>query len=253
MYLIICILGLLIGSFMNVCIYRIPRGESIVFPPSHCSSCSHPLFPMDLIPIFSFLFLKGKCRYCREKISVRYPLVESLVSVLFLLVYHRYGLSLKGLSYLVLACAVITASFIDLDHMIIPNTVNLFIGITGIFFMLMGWTVTWKDGLLGLCIGGGVLFLLGLLAVWLYKKEGMGGGDIKLAAVCGLYLGMDKMILSLILTTYIAGLVIVVLLAARKLKKSQYVPFGPFLSSGVIIITLFYNEIIQLYDRISLN
>jgi leader peptidase (prepilin peptidase) / N-methyltransferase len=252
-YIIVCILGLLIGSFLNVCIYRIPKGESIAFPPSHCSRCSHPLSPLDLIPVFSFLFLKGKCRYCGEKISVRYPLVESLVSVLFLLVYHQYGFTLKGLSYLILVCAVIAASFIDLDHMIIPNSINLFIGITGVFFMLMGWTVTFTQGLLGFCIGGGALLLLGLIAIWILKKEGMGGGDIKLAAVCGLYLGMDKMIFSLLLTTYIAGFILLVLLAVKKLKRGQYVPFGPFLSSGVIIIILFYPIIIRFYDRIMPN
>jgi len=207
---------------------------------------------VDLIPVFSFLFLKGKCRYCKEKISVRYPLVEALTALLFLLIYHQYGLTFKGGAYLVLVCAVITASFIDLDHMIIPNSLNLFIGITGGIFILTGWTVTWKQGILGLCIGGGSLLLLGLLAVWLLKKEGMGGGDIKLAAACGLYLGMDKIILSLLLTTYLAGLIMLVLLALRKLKKGQYVPFGPFISSGVIIITLFYNEIINIYNKITL-
>ncbi len=253
MYLIVCILGLLIGSFLNVCIYRIPKGESIAFPPSHCSSCSHPLAPVDLIPVFSFIFLKGKCRYCKEKISVRYPLVEILVSVLFLLVYHQYGLTLNGLAYMVLVCAVITASFIDLDHMIIPNSVNLFIGITGVIFMLMGWTVTWKQSFFGFCAGGGILLFLGLAAIWVFKKEGMGGGDIKLAAACGLYLGMNKMLLSLFLTTYLTAFIMLILLAVRKLKRGQYVPFGPFLSSGIIIITLFYNEIIILYDRIISN
>ncbi|MGB8453808.1 MAG: prepilin peptidase [Anaerocolumna sp.] len=250
MYIIVCVLGLLIGSFMNVCIYRIPKGESIAFPPSHCSSCSHSLSPVDLIPVFSYLFLKGKCRYCKEKISVRYPLVETLAAILFVLVYHQYGLSFKGLAYVVLVCALIAASFIDLDHMIIPNSVNLFIGITGVFFMLMGWTVTWIQGLLGFCIGGGALLFLGLLAIWLLKKEGMGGGDIKLAAVCGLYLGMDKIILSLFLATYIAGFILIFLLVLKKLKKGQYVPFGPFLAAGIIINILFYDEIIKVIDMI---
>jgi len=180
---------------------------------------------------------------------MRYPMVELLVSGLFVLVYHQYGIRLQTLAYMLLVGAVVTASFIDLDHMIIPNSVNLFIGITGVIFILMGWTVNFKQGLLGFVIGGGVLLFLGFFALLILKKEGMGGGDIKLAAVCGLYLGMNQVIFAFLITAYIAGFILLVLLLMRKLKKGQYVPFGPFLSVGVLTSVLFFDKIINFYYR----
>ena len=178
------ILGLLIGSFINVCIVRIPEGESIVFPPSRCPRCQKRLSPLDLIPVISYLLLRGKCRHCGEKISARYPLVEILVSVLFILVYRKYGLSFSALAYAVLAAVLVAASFIDLEHMIIPDALNIFLGAAGLLFLLAGQTVSWRQALLGFAAGGGILLLLGYLSVWILKKEGMGGGDIKLADDC---------------------------------------------------------------------
>jgi leader peptidase (prepilin peptidase)/N-methyltransferase len=154
---------------------------------------------------------------------------------------------------MLLSVCLVTASFIDLEHRIIPNSINFFIGITGIFFMLMGWTVSLTDGLLGFITGGGVLLVIGLLSLWILKKEGMGGGDIKLAAVCGLYLGLEKTIYHFFIASYLALIIILVLFAARKLKKGQYLPFGPFLSAGAIIVILFYEDMLYYYYRLVLG
>ncbi len=232
---------------MNVCIYRIPKGESIAFPPSHCSQCKHALSPLDLIPVVSYLFLRGRCRYCKEKIAIRYPLVELMTALLTLAVYVKYGFDFKTGIYLLLVYAVIVASFIDLDHRIIPDSVNLFLGITGFLFLFTGFTVNWKQGLLGALIGGGVLLLLGYFALWFLRKEGMGGGDIKLLAACGLYLGMGKTIMALILSAYIALIIILVLFIAKRYQKDQYIPYGPFISAGVITVVLFYQDILNIY------
>jgi leader peptidase (prepilin peptidase)/N-methyltransferase len=154
---------------------------------------------------------------------------------------------------MVLSVCLVTASLIDLEHRIIPNSINFFIGITGIFFMLMGWTVSLKDGLLGFIAGGGVLLGIGLLSLWILKKEGMGGGDIKLAAVCGLYLGLEKTICHFFIASYLALIIILVLFSTRRLKKGQYLPFGPFLSAGAIIVILFYEDILYYYYRLVLG
>ncbi len=244
------ILGLLIGSFINVCIVRIPEGESIVFPPSRCPRCQKRLSPLDLIPVISYLLLRGKCRHCGEKISARYPLVEILVSVLFILVYRKYGLSISALAYAVLAAVLVAASFIDLEHMIIPDALNIFLGAVGLLFLLAGQTVSWQQALLGFAAGGGILLLLGYLSVWILKKEGMGGGDIKLAAVCGLYLGFERILLSLMMAFYYAAAIVLLLLLAGRLKKGQYLPFGPFIAAGAITAALYFNEIISFYMRL---
>jgi len=244
-YLFVSIFGLIIGSFINVCIYRIPIGESIAFPPSHCGKCKHKLSALDLVPVLSFIFLKRKCRYCGENISMRYPLVEILVSILFVLTYIRYGFSLEYLAFLVLLISLVIISFIDLDHKIIPNKMTLFIGILGIVFVIFGITVKWQDALLGLLVGGGILYLLGLLSLFFMKKEGMGGGDIKLLAVAGLYLGWQRIIFSLMISSYVALFIIGILLVFKKIKKTQSIPFGPFLSTGIIIVVLYYDYILK--------
>lgn len=185
--------------------------------------------------------------------TMRYLFVTALESLIFLLLYHRYGVSLEGLAYMILSVCLVTASFIDLDYRIIPNSINYFLGITGIFFLLMGWTVRLKDGLMGFVAGGGVLLVIGLLSIWIIKKEGMGGGDIKLAAVSGLYMGVERTISSFFVTSYLALIIIVILFVAGKLKKGQYLPFGPFLSAGAIIVIIFYEDIIYYYYRLILG
>jgi leader peptidase (prepilin peptidase)/N-methyltransferase len=158
-------------------------------------------------------------------------------------VYSRYGFSFDGVAAAILVCLLVIASFIDLNLMLIPNLINLMIAITGIFYMLFGQGVTLKDSILGFILGGGILFLMGVLSNWILKKEGMGGGDIKLAAACGIYLGATKTVVALMLTVYTAGFILIIMLVMKKLRKDQCVPFGPFLSVGVIAVLLFYEQL----------
>lgn len=239
-YIVVVVIGLIIGSFLNVCIYRIPQGESIAFPPSHCSACGHSLSVRDLFPVISYILLKGKCRYCKEKISLQYPLVELLTAALFLVTYIKYGLSFRGFTAAILICLLIIASVIDLNCMRIPNKVNLIIVAVGAISILQFEWRIFLDSLLGMLLGGGSLFLMGLIAGWLLNKEAMGGGDVKLMAACGIYLGFHSTLAALLFAFYASAIVVIVLLVFKKLKRNQKIPFGPFLCSGVIVAVLFF-------------
>lgn len=242
-YIIVSIIGLVIGSFLNVCIYRIPQGESIVFPPSHCSGCGNSLAVKDLLPVLSYVILRGKCRYCKEKIAVQYPLVELLTGMLFVLVYHEYGLTFEGIAAAAIVCLLVIASFIDFTHKLIPNKINLIIAAVGIVNVVFGNSITIWDSLLGLALGGGGLLLPGLLIGWMLRKEAMGGGDIKLTAACGIFLGLQRSLISLMLAFYSAAVVLVVMLLFKKLKRDKSIPFGPFLSAGTIAVILFFEPL----------
>ena len=164
-FIIIGLMGLLVGSFLNVCIYRIPKKESISFPPSHCFSCEHNLKPIDLFPVFSYIFLKGKCRYCGEKISIQYPLIEILNSLVYLLLFAHFGLSIEFIFFAILASTLIVVSIIDYYHQLIHNKVVLFTLIVGIIYRStlyftteIGLLETLKQSVLGFLIGGGFYF-----------------------------------------------------------------------------------------------
>ncbi len=242
-YPAIFILGLMIGSFLNVCIYRIPRKESIVFPDSHCPKCGQEIRKLDNIPLISFLFLKGKCRYCGERISLRYPLVELATAVLLLLLLYRYGLTLDFMAFGFFACVLIVISAIDFEHMLIPNMIIIPSIITGLFIVLVIDYHTFGESLLGFLVGGGVLLLIALVAPYFLKQEGLGGGDIKLAAFIGIFLGRYVLI-ALFCSFFIGGLVGVAVLLAKRKNLKDPLTFGPFLSSGALI-TLFFG--IQLW------
>ena len=194
------VFGLLIGSFLNVCIYRIPAGKSIVKPGSHCYSCGHDLGALDLIPVLSWIFLGGKCRYCSVKISSRYAIVELLTAVLFTAVWYVYFISPIAMGlFLVLTGVLITITFTDIDSMIIPNEIVIFGLIFGVATMILvaaGVFIPtyskWWEGLLGAFAGAMPLLLIGLLGKLIYKKDAMGGGDVKLMFMVGLFLGWKK-------------------------------------------------------------
>jgi len=183
------IFGAAIGSFLNVCIFRIPAKGSIVKPLSQCPSCHHPIRIYDNIPIISFILLRGRCRDCGEKISWQYPLVELITALLAMLLFMKFGLTLIFLVCFVFTAVLIVISFIDFEHQIIPDIISL-PGIP-IFFLASVFIVKvpWLEALIGLLIGGGILYAIAFVYEWISKREGMGGGDIKLLAMIGGFLG----------------------------------------------------------------
>ncbi|KUK54677.1 MAG: Type 4 prepilin-like proteins leader peptide-processing enzyme PilD [Desulfotomaculum sp. 46_296] len=227
---------------MNVCIYRIPRNESIVFPASHCPNCGNNLAPRDLAPLFSYLVLKGRCRYCKSPIHWRYPLVELLTGFLFIALYCSLGLNLLLLKYLLLACFLVAISFIDLEHYIIPNKLVIALLGSGIVMGLL----TREHSLVSVLLGMFVPFAA-LMALALISNGGMGGGDIKLAGVTGLFLGWPQSIVALILSCCIAGIASLIMLALKVKKRKDPIPFGPYYAAGIMISIFWGKPLLELY------
>lgn len=237
------LIGCVFGSFLNVCIYRIPRGESIVYPPSHCPYCRTRLRWFELIPVLSFMLLWGRCRHCSSKISWRYPAVELLTGLLFYLVYlNHLEWSLALVRDWLLVAFLIVISFIDLEHLRIPDVLNL-----GCFaaFALWQLLLPWQShssAVLGALLGWGLL-----CAIAVVSRGGMGGGDIKLAAVLGLCLGFPGILLALGLA-FILGAAVGLLLVTLGVKgRKDPIPFGPFLAFGSLMVTLWGENILQWY------
>ena len=243
----IFIFGLCIGSFLNVCIYRLPASKSIVHPRSMCSNCGTLIASYDNIPILSYLWLKGRCRHCRIKISLRYPMVEVLGGLFALGTYLKFGLTIEALIYFLFFTALMVVTFIDLDHRIIPDVITL-PGIPICFaagFALPA--ITYKEALLGILIGGGRLFLV----AWVYrlftKKDGMGGGDVNLLAMMGAIVGWKGVLFTIFVASLVGTLAgLAVMLQSRKGMKLA-VPFGPFLSIGSITYIFFGTPLIAWY------
>lgn len=246
MTLLIFITFTFIGSFLNVCIYRIPREESIVFPGSHCPECGTTIKPYDLIPVVSWMILRGKCRSCGTAISVRYPAVELLTGALVALVYVQSGLTIHFILVSLLTLLLIVLTFIDLDHQIIPDGLNLLIAVGGLVSLALGRIsgngLTIGQAALGVFIGGGFFLVIAIVS-----NGGMGGGDIKLMAALGLWFGWQGILLVMFLSFMIGGIVSVGLLIARKAGRKQMVPFGPFIAIGAYLTAVFGNQIINWY------
>ncbi len=226
--------GAAIGSFLNVLIYRIPEGQSIVFPSSRCPKCTHSIRFYDNIPIISYLVLRGRCRDCREKISLRYPIVEAITALLSMFLFWKYGLSIKYVFSFTFTCALIVITFIDLDHQIIPDVITL-PGIPLFFLMavfFMGIPIL--EALLGILIGGGCLFAIAFLYEIITKREGMGGGDIKLLAMLGAFLGWKSIFFILFVSSLLGAVVGISVMIAKGKDMKYAVPFGPFLSIAAI-------------------
>ena len=248
LFFTILILGLAVGSFLNVCIHRLPEGKSIFFPGSHCPQCSKKIKFYDNIPVLSFILLKGKCRFCVSKISVQYPLVELLTAFLFLGAYLWQGLSLGFFSAIVLGCLLIIVFFVDLKHRIIPDVITLPGIVIGLAFALISPQIRILDSLLGLLIGGGVFYLLAILGELLFKKESMGGGDIKLAAMLGAFLGWQKLFLIFFLSAFLGSIIgILAIQFSSKVKKHRTIPYGPFLALASFAALFWGERIIKAY------
>jgi len=233
--------GAMIGSFLNVCICRLPKEESIVTPGSHCPQCQKPIRWYDNIPLVSYLVLRGKCRHCHQPISVQYPLVEGIAALLSFFLFIRFGPSLSYLFYFAFAAALVVITVIDLYHQIIPDVISLpGIGVG----LLASWILPQAsvvNALVGVLLGGGSLFVVATVYEWLFKREGMGGGDVKLLAMIGAFLGWKAVILTILLGSLIGSIVgiTVMILKGRDFKLA--IPFGPFLSLGALI-SLFWGE-----------
>jgi len=246
-YIVSIIFGAMVGSFLNVCIFRLPKEESIIWPGSHCPCCNKPIKFYDNIPLVSYILLRGKCRHCKKPISFQYPLIEGITALSSLFLFMKFGPSLSYIIYFALVAALIVITVIDLYHQIIPDVISLpGIGL-GLVSSLIIPQITFLNSLIGILLGGGSLFLVATFYQWLFKKEGMGGGDVKLLAMIGAFLGWKAVFLTIFLSSLIgsiAGMMIMIL----KGKDFKYaIPFGPFLSLGAVIALFYQNEIISWY------
>jgi len=248
-YLIVSLFGLIVGSFLNVCIYRIPRGLSIIIPSSRCPSCNTPIKPWDNIPIVSYILLGGKCRFCKAKISFRYPLVELLNAIMYALILWRFDFGWHTVIYFVFSSSLIVITFIDLDFQIIPDKITLSgipIGfLVGSFLLpdpfarssLLGM----KESLIGMATGFGLFYLIALIGSAIFKKEALGGGDVKMMAMVGALMGWKTVLLTTFLGSLTGSIVGVLLMVLKGKDRKAQLPFGPFLALGTII-TLFYGQ-----------
>lgn len=247
-YTILILFGLAVGSFLNVCIYRLPREKSVVRPRSFCPKCRTPIKWYDNIPLLSYLILFGRCRCCRRPISPRYLIVE-LISAGFswFTFWHFQEWIPYLLYYLLLISPLIVVTFIDLEHRIIPDVIaipGIFVGVAVRFIMMHGdWTTVGVDVLLGIVVGGGFLAVVGLGYEWLKKREGLGGGDIKLAAMLGAFFGWKGIIFILLISSVVGSLAGVVLILIFRKGMKYAIPYGPFLAFGAIVY-LFWGEVI---------
>lgn len=255
-YIYVFIVGLVVGSFLNVCISRLPEGKSILSPPSHCTSCGSRLKPLELIPILSYLFLKAKCKHCGERISIKYPLIEFLTGIVFVILFWRFGLTIDFIASIFLISILIAVFFIDIEHLIIPDELVI-TGLVGgvlllIYIIFTSNPVfedsTWLGHLLGLLPGSGLLFLVALIGLLLYKSDDvMGMGDVKIFAPIGIFLGWKLCIFAMMASVIFAGLFSVTLMIFGLKKRKDTIPFGPFIVTGAFIALLWGNQLIQWY------
>jgi prepilin signal peptidase PulO-like enzyme (type II secretory pathway) len=244
--IVFTILGICIGSFLNVVIYRLPNDKSVVYPASFCPNCKTPLKWYDNIPVVSYALLMGKCRYCKENISPVYPLVELLNGIMYFLIYTASSGLMQALPTALLFSALLAVFIIDIKYMVIPNELVIFILILGITSVILK-RQDLIEALWGFLAGGGVLYVLAVVSQKLLKKPGMGGGDIKLMGACGLLLGIMNTFLALFLASVLTLLFLASTGRINKMNLKKVVPFGPALSLSVFVCYLFGDNIISWY------
>jgi leader peptidase (prepilin peptidase) / N-methyltransferase len=246
-YVFAFIFGAVVGSFLNVCIYRLPKEESVVFPPSHCPQCDYRIRWYDNIPLLSYIALRGKCRSCKTRISSQYPAVELINGLLTLFLFTKFGPSVSFLVLFLFCSALVVITFIDLEHQIIPDVISLpgiVVGFASSF--ILPW-LSWQSSLIGILAGGGSLLLVAYGYHFLTKKEGMGGGDIKLLAMMGAFLGWRAVPFIIFSASLVGSVIGISLMLVQKRDAKLAIPFGPFLAFGAILYIFFGREIIFWY------
>ena len=244
--LLLSALGLIVGSFLNVCIYRLPRRESVSWPGSHCTSCNRQLSWYENIPLVSWIALGGRCRTCQTPISVVYPIIEAVTGLTFLAAFLLYGLTPLFAVRVAFACSMIVLFVIDLQHRILPNVITV-PGIALGFAASLWLPPGWLSSLLGLVIGGGVLFLIGEIYYRTRGVEGMGMGDVKMLAMIGAFLGWPLMILTLIIASFAGSLVGGAMILSGRGGMQAALPFGTFLAVGALIAAVAGEPILTWY------
>jgi leader peptidase (prepilin peptidase) / N-methyltransferase len=243
----IFVFGAMIGSFLNVCIVRLPEERSIVRPRSHCPSCGHQIAWYDNLPVVSFVLLRGRCRVCGVRISPLYPTVELLTGALAVALWMRLGTTLAFAGYFLFAAALVTITFIDLDHRIIPDVISLPGIVVGLAVSFVSPLVTPLGALLGVLAGGGVLLAIATGYEMLRGREGMGGGDVKLLAMIGAFLGWQSVFVTLMVASLIGSIIGVGLMIYQRADTKLAIPFGPFLAGGALVSLFFGDRILAFY------
>lgn len=243
--------GAVIGSFLNVVILRLPnKDESVIFPASHCTSCMATLHWYENIPIISFLFLRGRCSHCQSRISFQYPLVELCTGILAAALLHTFGFSLTTAGYFLFSASLVVIIWIDIHHQIIPDLISLPGILLGLLFSFITPMVTWQDSLIGILVGGGILYAIAYGYFLWRKVDGMGGGDIKLLAMIGAFLGWQSLPFVIFASSLSGTLVGLLAMIQQKKGGQTRIPFGPFLSLAALAYLFFHTEIqgiFQLY------
>lgn len=244
--ILIAIFGTAVGSFLNVCIHRLPLRESLAWPGSHCPRCHAPVKPYDNIPIASYLLLRGRCRSCRAPISIQYPIVELTTGAVFLGAYLLFDSPALLIQRVLFACSMIVLLVIDLEHRILPDVITLpgiVLGLAFSVFMPPGW----RDSLIGIVLGGGSLWLMGELYFRIRHEEGMGFGDVKMLAMIGAFLGWKLMLLTLVLSSFLGSIVGITMIALNRGDMKYALPFGTFLAIGAIAAGTVGDRIVAWY------
>ena len=241
------VFGAIVGSFLNVCIARLPERRSIVRPPSHCPRCETPIAWYDNIPVLSYLALRGRCRACAARISSIYPVVEVITGALAVALWWRLGATPAFGGYFVFAAALVTITFIDLDHRIIPDVISLPGIAVGLAVSFVSPLVTPLDAFIGALAGGGVLLAIAVGYEAIRGHEGMGGGDIKLLAMIGAFLGWQSLFVTLMVASIVGSIIGVAVMLRQGADAKLAIPFGPFLACGALVYLFFGDRILAFY------
>lgn len=246
-YILFFVYGVIIGSFLNVCICRIPKGESLTYPPSHCTDCGVKIKSYNLIPIISYVLLRGRCNSCKSKISIQYPIIEALNGIIYMGLYYKFGLGIEVILFAYISSILIVISGIDLfTNYVYKNTIIA--GLIG-FVIFFIYKLMSHDPVISNIIGGAVGF--GIIAlIILLSKGGMGWGDSEIALICGLFLGLKLTILTLFLAFLIGGIAGIILILTKKKNRKDFIPFGPYIVCAFFITLMVGQKLISLYMQI---